>query len=59
MINYQDMQDEEIFAWIFTYLRVSASSVQCVFSRIYSLIDEDINPQISQIRTDLPIGGKS
>jgi hypothetical protein len=45
-------------ARIFTDTHAS-SSAQSVFSRIYSLIDEDTNPQISQIRADLPAGGQT
>ena len=39
--------------------RVSASSAQSVFSRIYSLIDEDTNPLISHIRADLSREGQT
>ena len=43
-------------ARIFTDMCASAQSASY---RIYSLIDEDINPQISQIRADLSNGGQT
>jgi len=44
---------------IFTDRCASVSCEQSVFYRIYSLIYENTNPQISQIRADLSNGGQT